>query len=77
MTTKRKFLKHLPIIIAGFAMGLGVFSYSKASKQTEVQEADAIGNYSTDVATYYNGITATSGQRLAAQLHDLITSPSR
>lgn len=35
--------------------------------------ADAIGNYSTDASTYYNGITATSGKQLAAQLHDLIT----
>ena len=77
MTTKRRLIKHLPILIAGFAMGLGVFSYSKVSKQPEVQEVDAIGNYSTDATSYYNGITATSGQRLAAQLHDLITSTHR
>ena len=43
----------------------------------DVLEVDAIGNYSTDAASYYNGIDATSGKELAAQLHDLITSTHR
>ena len=43
----------------------------------EYKEVEAVGNYSTDASTYYNGITATSGKQLAAQLHDLITSTHR
>lgn len=34
----------------------------------------AVGNYSTNSATYYNGITASSGTALLGQLHDLIAT---
>lgn len=34
----------------------------------------AVGNYSTNSSTYYNGVTATSGEPLLGQLHDLITT---
>ena len=43
-------------------------------QNSNIKEAEAIGNYSTDASTYYNEITATSGKQLAAQLHNLITS---
>jgi len=53
----------------------GLFAATLPNK--DVAETDAIGNYSTDAATYYNGITATSGKQLAGQLHDLITDTHR
>lgn len=40
----------------------------------EKETAAAVGNYSTNASTYYNGITATSGESLLGQLHDLITT---
>ena len=75
MTTKRRFIKHLPLMLAGLAMGLGVFI--NLNLNNKVEETTAIGNYSTSASTYYNDITATSGKQLAAQLHDLITSTHR
>ena len=68
-----KKLKHLPLLLAGVAMGLGVFINFNSSKKVEPVDA-SVGNYTTNASTYYNGITATSGKQLAAQLHDLITS---
>lgn len=58
-----------------FATSLAVSFVVNPNKETI--KAEAIGNYSTDANTYYNGITATSGKQLAAQLHDLITSTHR
>lgn len=49
--------------------GLSLFNSKKSA-----ESAEAIGNYSTNASTYYSGITATSGQALAGQLHDLITT---
>ncbi len=69
--------KNTPKLIAsilGISLALGM---SLSLRPNDVKETKAIGNYSTDAATYYNGITATSGQQLAAQLHDLITSTHR
>ena len=75
MTTKRRFIKHLPLMLAGLAMGLGVFINDSSLKSNNSIETNAsVGNYSTNASTYYNGITASSGKQLAAQLHDLITS---
>ena len=62
------------LFLSALVAGLGV-SISSAHK--DVIESFGIGNYSTDASTYYNGITATSGKQLAAQLHDLITSTHR
>ena len=59
------------LFLASLVAGLGV-SISNSHKAPV--ESFAIGNYSTDANTYYDGITATSGKQLAAQLHDLITS---
>ena len=39
----------------------------------DIKEASAsVGNYTTSAATYYNGITATGGNELLGQLHDLM-----
>ena len=73
MTTKRRFIKHLPLLLAGLALGLGFF----INIPNRATESSAIGNYSTNASTYYNDVTATSGKQLAAQLHDLITSTHR
>ena len=57
-----------PIFVVSLALSMSFISNSS-------KEADAsVGHYSNDAATYYNGVTATSGKQLAAQLHDLITS---
>lgn len=55
-----------------FALSLGL-AINQVQKEATPTYA-RVGNYSTDANTYYNSITATSGQQLAAQLHDLITS---
>ena len=57
----------------GLALTFGA-GISTSTKTNETIPAHAIGNYSTNASTYYNGITASSGKQLAAQLHDLITS---
>lgn len=61
----------LPLL--GLTLALGT-SLVFANNRNKAESVDAIGNYSTNASTYYNGITATSGQALAGQLHDLITS---
>ena len=58
------------LLLATLAFGLASFRHVEKSEAS-------VGNYSTNAATYYNGITATSGQKLAAQLHDLITNTHR
>lgn len=70
---KLKFSLILPSLALALSVGAGI----SLGKNNKVQSADAIGNYSTNASTYYNGITATSGTQLAAQLHDLITSTHR
>jgi len=59
------------LFLTSLVAGLGL---SISNSQQSPVESFAIGNYSTDANTYYDGITATSGKQLAAQLHDLITS---
>ena len=68
-----KKLLGLGIVLAG-VLSLGAISISSLNKQVNQQADASVGNYSTNASTYYNSITATSGQQLAAQLHDLITS---
>ena len=68
---KKIFALALPLVMC---FGLGV---SLPDKSEEPIETNAIGNYSTNPDTYYDGITATSGKQLAAQLHDLIASTHR
>ncbi|MDD4521268.1 MAG: endonuclease [Bacilli bacterium] len=46
------------------------FLFNNQSTETQA----AVGNYSTNSSTYYNGISATSGPALLGQLHDLITT---
>ena len=66
MTTKRRFIKHLPLMLAGLALGLGVF-INVFNSNNKVEETSA----ATDISTYYNNITATGGTSLLGQLHDL------
>ena len=77
MTTKRKIIRHLPILIAGFAMGLGVFSYSKVSKQPLAKEAESS---SSDYWSFWisNNSTALSkgGTTLVTALKSKITQVS-
>ncbi len=63
MTTKRRFIKHLPLVLASLALGLGVFVNTSSKRNNVVQQ--------TEAADYYSGITATSGTTLLGQLHDL------
>ena len=63
MTTKRRFIKHLPLVLAGLALGLGVFVNTNSKSNVVAQE--------TSAADYYSGITATGGTTLLGQLHDL------
>lgn len=66
--------KGIKVLSLGLLLLSGCGFAIAGSKVSQIKEADAIGNYSTNASTYYNSITATSGQQLAAQLHDLITS---
>ena len=69
---KRNIKKIIGITLGlSLCLGTGISLFSKTST---TRGGNAIGNYSTNPDTYYNGITATSGKQLAAQLHDLITS---
>ena len=63
MTTKRRFIKHLPLLLAGLALGLGVFINTNSERNNVVQQ--------TEAADYYSSITATGGTTLLGQLHDL------
>ena len=65
--------KRVILPLLGLTLALGT-SLVFANNRNKAESVDAIGNYSTNASTYYNGITATSGQALAGQLHDLITS---
>ena len=53
-------------ISSGVALGI--------SRNNKVETVQAVGNYSTNASTYYNGITATSGTALLGQLHDLMVN---
>ena len=63
MTIKRRFIKHLPLLLAGLALGLGVFINTNSERNNVVQQ--------TEAADYYSSITATGGTTLLGQLHDL------
>ena len=66
------------IILSSLALALSVGAgVSFLNNKNSAESVEAIGNYSTDASTYYNDITATSGQALAGQLHDLITKTHR
>ena len=66
--------KSIRLLLVGMITSLAVPAFLHVSN---IKEAEAIGNYSTDASSYYNNITATSGKELAGQLHDLITSTHR
>lgn len=63
----------LSLLGASLSIGIGVSIDSNINNDAAPTYA-AVGNYSTDVSTYYQNITATTGKPLAGQLHDLITS---
>ena len=63
----------LSLLGASLSIGIGVSIDSNINNDVSPTYA-AVGNYFTDVSSYYQNITATSGKPLAGQLHDLITS---
>lgn len=63
----------LTLLGALLSIGIGISIDSNIKNDVSPTYA-AVGDYSTDASTYYQGITATSGKPLAGQLHDLITS---
>ncbi len=63
MTKKRKLIKHLPLVLASLALGLGVFINTNSERNNVAQQ--------TEAADYYSSITATGGTTLLGQLHDL------
>lgn len=66
----------LSLLGASLSIGIGISINSNINNDVAPTYA-AVGDYSTDVSTYYQDITATSGKPLAGQLHDLITSTHR
>lgn len=62
-------------ILLGLSLASFLLSFNISASINKVDAA--VGNYDTDASTYYNSISATSGQALAAELHDLITSTHR
>lgn len=63
----------LSLLGASLSIGIGISIDSNINNDVAPTYA-AVGDYSTDASTYYQGITAASGKPLAGQLHDLITS---
>lgn len=63
----------LSLLGASLSIGIGISINSNINNDVSPTYA-AVGNYSTDVSTYYQDIIARSGKPLAGQLHDLITS---
>lgn len=61
-------------ITIGLTMIASVWAGIVCNNKSAIPADASVGNYTTNASTYYNGITATSGKELAAQLHDLITS---
>ena len=70
---KRRFIKHLPLMFAGLAMGLGVFINVNSSKdKTLVQETEA-----AIPSNYYSSITdSMSGTTLLSNLKSIINTSS-
>ena len=70
MNKLKKLLKHLPLITAATAMGLGVFVIKGTKEKKPVEEAAA--TYTNgDAATYYNGIGNATGDSLLTALRSL------
>lgn len=70
MNKLKKLLKHLPLITAATAMGLGVFVMKGTKVEKPVEEAAA--TYTNgDAATYYNGIGDATGDSLLSALRSL------
>ena len=53
MTTPQRKFRHLPILLATLAIGLGVFSFAKSNNQQSIQETQA--TYTQSVNDYYEG----------------------
>ena len=60
-------------LILGVTLSAVAASAFASSKNTTKVDA-AVGNYTTNPATYYNSVTATSGNSLLGQLHDLLVT---
>ncbi|MCR4562163.1 MAG: InlB B-repeat-containing protein [Bacilli bacterium] len=66
------FFRKFSVLTAFLAMAFGVGATATANTKSPAEIKAAVGSYSTDASTYYNGITATSGTSLLGQLHDLM-----
>ena len=68
MTTKRRFIKHLPLVLAGLALGLGVF----INANTKRNENSFVP---VDAADYYSGVTdSMTGTTLLNELNTIINT---
>ena len=82
MTTKRRFIKHLPLMLAGLAMGLGVFvsvdgfRTSKSSEETTAYYTPSthyeVSDTASELASYYSSISdSDNGTTLLSKLQSL------
>lgn len=72
--TSHKTFSFISTIILGFLLGAAI-PLSIYAKDNDLTEVDAsVGNYSTDPATYYNGVSGMSGNSLLFGLHNLMIS---
>lgn len=69
----KKVFAYLSMLAVGAALSISVVTAVSEKKEVKA----SVGNYSTSASTYYNGITASSGQELLGQLHDLICTTHR
>ncbi|MBQ7995671.1 MAG: endonuclease [Bacilli bacterium] len=69
----KKVFAYLSMLTVGVALSISVVTTVSEKKEVKA----SVGNYSTSASTYYNGITASSGQELLGQLHDLICTTHR
>ena len=65
MTRKRRFIKHLPLVLASLALGLGVFVNINLAKNTESVNA------ATNLVTYYSNVNG-SGSALLSSIANVI-----
>ena len=75
MTTKSRFIKHLPILVAAFAMGLGVFNLvnnNKVNKQVEETNASSSSYWDSWVSAN-SGLISTGGTEFVTALKTKIT----
>lgn len=66
--------KNIQLILAVLSITIStLFSY-QSKNQNVIDVAASVGNYNVPAETYYDDISATSGNALLGELHDLIVS---